>query len=29
MTDNRLIAEFMELEMEVSNKGITEYYHTV
>ncbi|HAW04889.1 MAG TPA: hypothetical protein DCW83_09385, partial [Saprospirales bacterium] len=27
MTDNRLIAEFMDLEMEVSNKGITEYYH--
>jgi len=27
MTDNRLIAEFMDLEMEVSNKGIVEYYH--
>ena len=27
MTDNRLIAEFMDLETEVSNKGIVEYYH--
>ena len=25
--NNKLIAEFMDLEMEVSNKGITEYYH--
>ena len=25
--NNRLIAEFMELDMEVSNKGIVEYYH--
>lgn len=25
--NNRLIAEFMELDMEVSNKGVIEYYH--
>ena len=25
--NNKLIAEFMDLEMEVSNKGIVEYYH--
>jgi hypothetical protein len=25
--NNKLIAEFMDLDMEVSNKGITEYYH--
>jgi len=25
--NNKLIAEFMELEMEVSNKGVVEYYH--
>lgn len=24
---NKLIAEFMDLDMEVSNKGIIEYYH--
>jgi hypothetical protein len=27
MIDNKLIAEYMDLEMEVSNKGIVEYYH--